>query len=729
MKRLLTIISAAAAAFSLASAATAQEIEDHLSLLYNGEFVSVMFDVQREEKFTEKQAILDTVLEQAFSLRQEIINIEEAGYTEVAELHYFLEETLNIESLWQHIDGSITYTKDDKTGVITQIEVQYHPLEAAPFALARTADGEETKITSVEQGIAHALANIKTGMTDVEKALVLHDYIVRECDYYPGTAKEHEEIAKKNPEHSMFKPEGVFIERYAVCQGYAIAYSQLLFRSGITSCIVVSDDMNHAWNMVKIGENWYHVDVTWDDPSNMRGGYVYHKYFLKSDAEFSDENLAEGELHYNWRWEYDLFPGINWVETPKAEHSGSFENYAFREIMIKNGSAVKLYQPRLLNYLDGKYYTLLHESYGPGEFYENSSILAVTNIDGTDRTIIKMDEIYDYLMVHNGKLYASRDNHIAEIDKNGSNVRYLVFEREGRIVNFWNKLDSLSYKTIRNGKQIECKLDPDANVSAVKDGIRYALYEDGTAAIIGYKNPENVDVLTIPSEINGYKVTVIGSRSFSRIKTINKVVIPNSVEKIGKNAFSQSSITEIELPVGLKTIESMAFWNCNGIKHIEIPVTVHDIGDKAFYQCFALRDVTFHGVTPDKMGKDVFAECGYAYVDQNNNRVYPFKLLLNPHRKSWNVVEADGKKTWTDAYGAVYNVDYYKAPALGDADGDSAVTKADVSAVSDYFFGKASELPDPEWADIDGHDGVTRKDAMLIARYQAGWNNVKEYFE
>lgn len=49
----------------------------------------------------------------------------------------------------------------------------------------------------------------------------------------------------------------------------------------------------HAWNIVQIDGEWYHVDTTWDDPIPNREGYVRYEYFLKSDAAMSFD-------HNNW---------------------------------------------------------------------------------------------------------------------------------------------------------------------------------------------------------------------------------------------------------------------------------------------------------------------------------------------------------------------------------------------------------------------------------------------
>lgn len=138
--------------------------------------------------------------------------------------------------------------------------------------------------------IADAMTRIDEDMTDLEKAIVLHDYLAQNCayaykEYLEGTLSQHQQV---------YSAYGALAEKRAVCQGYALAYSALLRTVGIDSYLCSSSGMNHAWNVVFIDGEWYHVDVTWDDPVWNTEGYSRHEYFLLSDIEMQNRE------HYGW---------------------------------------------------------------------------------------------------------------------------------------------------------------------------------------------------------------------------------------------------------------------------------------------------------------------------------------------------------------------------------------------------------------------------------------------
>lgn len=726
MKRFLMLIAAAALVLSLTIAVSAAEIQDHVGLLYNGDLVSVFFDAERNENFTEQEEILYNILGMNFSMMNEKFDISAAGYTDLGEMHAFIEETLNVEIFWTQITGDITYTVDDLTGVISAVEVEYCGEYPQTFM---TADVEEgTVISTVQQGIAHALKSIdKNNMSDLEMALILHDYIVRECDYYlvdyesEGITKEQfdalhpNEQIKYYPDYA-FTAEGVFINRNAVCQGYAIAYSTLLMECGITSCIVTSDPMCHAWNMVKLDEEWYHVDATWDDPSDMRGGFVYHKYFLKSDNEFTALE------HNGWVVEDSLDPnGENYSITPVADHENSFAGYAFREVefneTLSNGVKIVAVRPRMLNKIDDVYYTLMNKIDEIGRWYSPTNVMDVTTLDG-NRTHIPLEKSFHYMVAYNEKLYASTENEIVEIGTDGKIVKYVAAERSSDIVNLWLKLDKLQYET-EDG--VVHDVDVTKNCSFTDGDFTYLAFPDNTANLFAYNGTPVDGEVVIPEKAGDCVVVQIGCDVFKGNKLIKKVTLPETIEKINDYAFYGSNLESINLPVGLKSLGTQAISSCHYLESIVLPVTLKEFGNWVFYYNSSLKTVQFNGDVPKNWGLGVFEP----YTGNQTPT-----LVINKNRTSWQTkTDAGGNTTWTDAYGTIYNVELFDAPLKGDSDGDNAFTKADVDAILAYFIGKSDTVPDASWADIDGDGRVSRRDAMIAARHFEKWLSVAHYFE
>lgn len=76
---------------------------------------------------------------------------------------------------------------------------------------------------------------------------------------------------------------------------------------------------------------------------------------------------------------------------------------------------------------------------------------------------------------------------------------------------------------------------------------------------------------------------------------IEDVVLPDSIEAIGEQAFfSCRLLRHVDFGNGLKNIGNEAFARCYGLKSIDIPKSVRLIKHEAFYECNKLKDIILH---------------------------------------------------------------------------------------------------------------------------------------
>lgn len=119
---------------------------------------------------------------------------------------------------------------------------------------------------------------ITTGMSDHEKVKAIHDWIVLRLKY--------DDKLQKYTAYDGLKTGS------AVCQGYSLLAYKMLQQAGIPNKIVEgrAGGQLHAWNLVLLDGQWYHLDTTWDDPTPDRPNEVSTMYYLLSDQEIRQDH-------------------------------------------------------------------------------------------------------------------------------------------------------------------------------------------------------------------------------------------------------------------------------------------------------------------------------------------------------------------------------------------------------------------------------------------------------
>ena len=216
------------------------------------------------------------------------------------------------------LSGGYRYWTSGST--ITQIE----------FAYLTNAKEEQQELDAALQEVKSKIDI--SGMTDEEIVLAYHEYLTSTVayayeDYFNGT------IAA-NHGYDMY---GALVKHSCVCQGYAETMFYLLREAGLSCAVASSENINHAWNIVKIHGKWYHIDATWDDPVWDMPGRSYHDYFL-----VSFDTMNKNTLTNHTKDRTDMVVSAQWGDTyttavDTTYESGKFWNGIAKVIFYKDG--------------------------------------------------------------------------------------------------------------------------------------------------------------------------------------------------------------------------------------------------------------------------------------------------------------------------------------------------------------------------------------------------------
>lgn len=188
------------------------------------------------------------------------------------------------EYFW--IEGEFQYTTVEDLNENTKTAIQLMPVY--------TVEKEQTESLKqqIEQQADAWIAEIDASFDAYEKIKSVYELLIREVEY-DETSFYNQTI------------QSAFLEKKTVCMGYAKATQYLLNKMGIFCTLVtgnILDEANssHAWNLVRIGENYYYVDTTWGSPGyNAQGDRedaISYSYLCCSDKIISATHKANEDI-------------------------------------------------------------------------------------------------------------------------------------------------------------------------------------------------------------------------------------------------------------------------------------------------------------------------------------------------------------------------------------------------------------------------------------------------
>jgi hypothetical protein len=169
-------------------------------------------------------------------------------------------------------------------------------------------------------------------------SLWIHNHIAHLVTYDEESYEGKSEKRRHADAHSIA---GVFCRKTAVCEGIALAYKLLCDKLGIYCIVAVgkassspSDTLEnnngHAWNIIRIGDKYAHVDVTWNMCMSRGCKKTRYDYFGVSDRIIKS----------NHQWE--KYPvcvdgsGLTYFEQNKCVMSNISELNKFLDESISN---------------------------------------------------------------------------------------------------------------------------------------------------------------------------------------------------------------------------------------------------------------------------------------------------------------------------------------------------------------------------------------------------------
>lgn len=137
--------------------------------------------------------------------------------------------------------------------------------------------------------------NISANMTDRQKIRLFHDYIIKNSVYDEDYKLN---MDKNNYIYHPYNAYGPLIEGKGICSGYSDAMAIFLDKIGVKNYKISNEE--HIWNLAYLDSNWYHIDLTWDDPVTSNGQQVLlYDFYLITTTELKEKETSQHNFNYD----------------------------------------------------------------------------------------------------------------------------------------------------------------------------------------------------------------------------------------------------------------------------------------------------------------------------------------------------------------------------------------------------------------------------------------------
>lgn len=223
-------------------------------------------------------------------------NTTEPDYKQWQNTTYYVSQTGRDASYNNFVTDTYLVSQDvyETNGLISAVQNKAKPNFVTANSLAERVYNKAKEILRTI---------VDDNMSDYQKALAIHDYLLKTVSYDHSGLEYMENYSYKFGSHHYV--EGALFNGFAVCDGYTKAFSLLCNMEGIHTISISGavSGAGHAWNKIYLDADsngvseWYVVDCTYDDGAFQKGGVTYeiamHDNFMMPDSIYTNrtENI------------------------------------------------------------------------------------------------------------------------------------------------------------------------------------------------------------------------------------------------------------------------------------------------------------------------------------------------------------------------------------------------------------------------------------------------------
>ncbi len=170
----------------------------------------------------------------------------------------------------------------------------------------RTPEGRKAAIDAMNETIDEWDYYIDELGSDQKKVKMIHDLICERVEYNSAAYESGYANDEKEYTQSMYSALG-WSGKKTVCAGYSFAFQYLANKYGIDCVCVTSvgtdpdtgeESGGHQWNAVRVDDQWYMIDLTWDD-TEIEGHSILYLWYCRSAKKINSGEYTAGNIDEN----------------------------------------------------------------------------------------------------------------------------------------------------------------------------------------------------------------------------------------------------------------------------------------------------------------------------------------------------------------------------------------------------------------------------------------------